>query len=445
MFKNKTWIVARREYLSRVQKKTFILVTLLTPIGIALFAILMGVIMNEGSKNDQRVLIKDDTSIIQMMAKEDKSFPFSFTDKPLDVVKEDYTSLGYDLLVHVPSFSDTASMNIQAHFFSKEKPSLTLLENIESRLADQIESYRMRRSNIDKAMLNSFRADVSLENGNVADKDEDGNLAAGKLNIILGTALGAVMGFLMYLVIFIYGGMVMRSVMEEKLNRVVEVMVSSVKPVQMMVGKLIGVGAVGLTQLAIWALLIPIVLLAVTFFMPGAEPPQMGDMQNVAQVNQESFDSFSGKQVISAFLNLKWGLILPVFVIYFLGGYFIYSSLFAAMGSAINEDMGEGQQLMLPIVAIVLIAFYMLFPVLSNPNGDLAVFASMFPLFSPIIMPARLAFDPPWWQVVLSITLLISTVWFFIWLTGRIYRVGILMYGKKATLKEMFKWIRYSD
>jgi ABC-2 type transport system permease protein len=165
----------------------------------------------------------------------------------------------------------------------------------------------------------------------------------------------------------------------------------------------------------------------------------------VSPVNQESFDSFSLVQIKDALFNLKWWLILPVFVIFFLGGYFIYSSLFAAMGSAISEDMGEGQQLMLPIVLIVLCAFYMLFPVLSNPNGSLAVFASMFPLFSPIIMPARLAFDPPWWQIVLSIVIMLCTVWFFIWLTGRIYRVGILMYGKKATIREMIKWIRYSD
>ena len=165
----------------------------------------------------------------------------------------------------------------------------------------------------------------------------------------------------------------------------------------------------------------------------------------MAQADQASFDGFSGKQVIAALFNVRWWLIIPVFILFFLGGYFIYSSMFAAIGSAINEDMGEGQQLMLPIVFVVLVAFYMLFPVLSNPNGTIAVFASLFPLFSPIIMPARLAFDPPLWQVAVSILLMLSTVWFFIWLTSRIYRVGILMYGKKVTIKEMFKWLRYSS
>lgn len=275
--------------------------------------------------------------------------------------------------------------------------------------------------------------------------DLSSSAATGKLNIIIGTALGGIMGFLMYMVIFIYGSMVMRSVMEEKLSRIVEVMVSSVRPIQLMMGKLIGVGGVGLTQLAIWAVLIPILLLVVTAFLPGADPSQLSDMQNMSQIDQESFDGFSGQQIIAAIFNVKWWLILPVFILFFLGGYFIYSSLFAAMGSAINEDMGEGQQLMLPIVLVVLIAFYMLFPVLSNPNGNLAVFASLFPLFSPIIMPARLAFDPPWWQIVLSILLMLGTVWFFIWLTSRIYRVGILMYGKKATIREMIKWLRYSE
>jgi ABC-2 type transport system permease protein len=253
------------------------------------------------------------------------------------------------------------------------------------------------------------------------------------------------MGFMMYLVIFIYGSMVMRSVMEEKLSRIVEVMVSSVKPINLMMGKLIGVGGVGLTQLALWAFLIPIVLAIAHALIPGVDPSTMTGMGNVTQVNEGSFDNFSFHQVYDTIFSMKWWLILPVFIIFFLGGYFIYSSLFAAMGSAINEDMGEGQQLMMPIVIVVLCAFYMLFPVLSNPNGSLAVFASLFPLFSPIIMPARLAFDPPWWQIVLSIVIMLCTVWFFIWLTSRIYRVGILMYGKKATIKEMIKWIRYSD
>jgi ABC-2 type transport system permease protein len=441
---SKIWIVAKREYVSRVMKKSFILVTLLTPLGIAVFSVLIGFIMNAGSKNDQRVVIKDETGIIRPIASQDKAFPYDFSDKPLDVLKEDYASLGYDVMVHVPALRDSATMRLAASYYSTEKPSLMLLESIESKLSDQIETYRMRKSNIDQKLLDSFRAEVSLENGAMDPNDPGSSAAAGKLNIIIGTALGGLMGFMMYLVIFIYGSMVMRSVMEEKLSRIVEVMVSSVRPIQLMMGKLIGVGGVGLTQLAIWAVLIPILLTVLAAFLPGADHSQLTNLKGI-EVDPQAVEDFSGQQIIAAIFNLKWWLILPVFIIFFLGGYFIYSSLFAAMGSAINEDMGEGQQLMMPIVIVVLIAFYMLFPVLSNPNGTLAVFASLFPLFSPIIMPARLAFDPPWWQIILSIVIMLATVWFFIWLTSRIYRVGILMYGKKVTIKEMIKWLRYSD
>ncbi len=442
---NKIWIVARREYLSRVQKKSFILVTLLTPLGIALFSVLIGVIMSAGSNSDQKIVIKDETGIIRSIASEDKDFPYDFSDKSFDVLREDYSSLGYDLFVHLPALKDTSTMRISASYYSNEKPSLMMLEGIESRLGDQVELYRMRKSNIDQKLLDSFRANISLENGAMDPDDPSGTAAAGKLNIIIGTALGGLMGIMMYLVIFIYGSMVMRSVMEEKLSRIVEVMVSSVRPIQLMMGKLIGVGGVGLTQLAIWGFLLGVILMVVPAFLPGGDPSQLSDMNAMPQVNQESFDGFSGKQIIAALFNIKWWLIIPVFILFFLGGYFIYSSMFAAIGSAINEDMGEGQQLMLPIVFVVMIAFYMLFPVLSDPNGTLAVFASLFPLFSPIIMPARLAFDPPWWQIVLSIIIMLGTVWFFIWLTSRIYRVGILMYGKKVTIKEMIKWLRYSN
>jgi ABC-2 type transport system permease protein len=442
---SKIWIVAKREYLTRVQRKSFIIVTLLTPIGIAIFGVVVGLIMSAGGQSDQRVLIHDDTGIIRQTAANDKDFPYEFSDKDLNVLKDEYRKMGYNILVHVPALQDSASTRVNASYYSVEKPSLVLLESIESNIGDQVETYRMSKSNIDRSLLDSFKADIDLENGAYDPNDRSGSAATGKLNIIIGTALGGFMGFLMYLVIFIYGSMVMRSVMEEKLSRIVEVMVSSVRPIYLMMGKLIGVGGVGLTQLALWAILIPILLITVSAFLPGAEGAHMSGMQNMTQVDQQSLNDFSAQQIIDTIFNLKWWLILPVFILFFLGGYFIYSSLFAAMGSAINEDMGEGQQLMLPIVIVVLIAFYMLFPVLSNPNGNLAVFASLFPLFSPIIMPARLAFDPPWWQILASIVLMLMTVWFFIWLTSRIYRVGILMYGKKATIREMIKWLRYSE
>ena len=183
---SKIWIVAKREYLTRVMKKSFILVTLLTPLGIAVFSLVMGWIMNAGSKSDQRIIIKDDTGIIQQIALEDKSFPYEFSDKNIQRLKDDYTSMGYDLLVYIPAFQDSATMNISASYYSNEKPSLSLLESIESHLADQVETFRMRKSNIDRNLLESFKARINLENGAFDPSNPSSTAATGKLYIIIG-------------------------------------------------------------------------------------------------------------------------------------------------------------------------------------------------------------------------------------------------------------------
>jgi ABC-2 type transport system permease protein len=291
--------------------------------------------------------------------------------------------------------------------------------------------------------------DIDLENGaagkeEMAEGKSSSEDTSTKLSILIGTLLGGLMGFIMYMVIFIYGSMVMRSVMEEKINRIVEVIISSVKPTQLMLGKVLGVGGVGLTQLAMWLILIPMVIMSTGLLVGGGiDPAQLQEMSNQANVNAEELNKFEFGNVLRELGNMNWGLIIPVFILFFFGGYFIYSSLFAAVGSAMGDDMGEGQQLMLPIMLPVILGFIMLQGTLQNPNGGMAVFGSLFPLTSPIIMPSRLAFDPPLWQVGLSIILLVLSCWFFAWLAGRIYRVGILMYGKKITFKELGKWIMY--
>lgn len=247
----------------------------------------------------------------------------------------------------------------------------------------------------------------------------------------------------MYMTVFIYGMMVMRSVMEEKTNRIVEVMISSVKPFQLMLGKIIGVGAVGLTQVAIWAILIPTMSFLVTLLF-GFDSAQMNTSMPAAEINPDDTEAMIAL-AMGELTGQNWALILPLFILYFLGGYFLYSSLFAAVGSAMGDDLGEGQALTLPITIPVIIAFYIMFVAVQAPNSSLAVWASIFPLFSPIVMPARLAFEPPMWEILLSIAVLIASCTFFVWLSGRIYRVGILMYGKKVTFKELGKWLFYRD
>ncbi|MEM1215724.1 MAG: ABC transporter permease, partial [Bacteroidota bacterium] len=221
--------------------------------------------------------------------------------------------------------------------------------------------------------------------------------------------------------------------------RIVEVMISSVRPFPLMLGKIIGVGLVGLTQVLAWAITIPAMLFIVSVIFGfnvdastvAAPPPEMAGIDPEVMANQ----------IYTELQSFNWWGILPLFLLYFLGGYFMYAALFAAVGSAMGDDLGEGQALTIPITIPVILAFYITLAAIQSPNSSMAVWSSFFPLFSPIVMPARLPFDPPWWQVAGSLVLLVLSCLALIWLSGRIYRVGILLYGKKVTLWEMGKWI----
>jgi len=446
---NKLWLIIKREYLVRVKKKSFIITTLLTPLGIGLLVVLSAYLTAKGGQASKKVLVKDDSGVFSEAKIESKLYTYDFSKDPLEKLKEDYKIQTYDLLVYIPPFEDLTKTKHSVEYYSQEKLSITTIESIETKIGSAFKEYKITQSGIDRNIYDSFRMDIDLENGaagkeEMAEGKSSSEDTSTKLSILIGTLLGGLMGFIMYMVIFIYGSMVMRSVMEEKINRIVEVIISSVKPTQLMLGKVLGVGGVGLTQLAMWLILIPMVIMGAGLLVGGGiDPAQIQEMSNQANVNAEELNKFEFGNVLRELGNMNWGLIIPVFILFFFGGYFIYSSLFAAVGSAMGDDMGEGQQLMLPIMLPVILGFIMLQGTLQNPNGGMAVFGSLFPLTSPIIMPSRLAFDPPLWQVGLSIILLVLSCWFFAWLAGRIYRVGILMYGKKITFKELGKWIMY--
>ena len=428
----------------------FIIATLLTPIGIGLVFGLGTYLTTKGSEVKKKILVKDETTIVSSANFESKRNQYEFSEAPLNKLKKDYREEGFDILLHIPPFEDLTQTKHIIEYYSADKLTYSTIESVERKFGNIFKDHKISQSGIDRDIYDSFRTNIELENGAINLKPGEENVAedtSSKLSIVIGMILGGVMGFIMYMVIFIYGGMVMRSVMEEKINRIVEVMISSVKPTQLMLGKVIGVGAVGLTQLAIWLIVIPIIFISIAKFMgAGGDPAQMqqiAEQMNTGTIPMEDLNEMNLSNAMREFGLLNWWLIIPVFVIFFFGGYFIYSSLFAAIGSAIGDDMGEGQQLMFPIIIPVIFALIMLQGVLENPNGGMAIFGSLFPLTSPIIMPARLAFNPPLWEVALSIVILVLSCLFFAWLAGRIYRVGILLYGKKVSFKELAKWIRY--
>lgn len=447
---DKIWLIIKREYTSRVLKKSFLLTTLLTPIGIGLIMVIAGYFGSMQSNSKKKVLVKDETGIIKASDFNETEYVYQLETGNLDTLKKQYADRGFNMLIHIPPYLSDTLTSHQINYISKDKLSIIQLENLEEKFENIFKEYKLNNSPIDKSILEKLEIKIKLENALLNEKDSDivGDKSS-KFSSVIATVLSYLMGFMMYIVILVFGGMVMRSVMEEKINRVVEVMISSVKPFQLMLGKIIGVGLVGLTQLGIWMILIPVIGLIISSVL-GVDTsssvmgnPNIGQAAEAMKGIQEQPDMIA--KIMTEIRAFNWGFIIPVFIIYFLGGFFIYSSLFAAVGSAVSDDLNESQQLMVPLMIPVIIAFIMLPSVFNDPDGKVALFGSLFPLFSPIIMPARLTFDPPMWQVALSILFLIIGVVCFAWMAGRIYRVGIFMYGKKTTFKELGKWIFYKE
>jgi ABC-2 type transport system permease protein len=439
---DKLWLIIKREYLTRVTRRSFILATLLTPLGFAIFFVVVGLIFQYESDDSKKIAIIDEGNIFNKTIKDEESLYFKFEERNLEALKAQFDELEYDGVLVIPAVEDLLAQEHTIYYYAKKQPTLDIEALIRSRVGDRLRDYKIKALELDPKQLQALDIDIELEPEPIDDDSED----ATKLTGAIAAGIGGIMGIIMYIVVFIYGMMVMRSVMEEKTNRIVEVMISSVRPFQLMLGKIVGVGAVGLTQVAIWAILIPIVIFVSTlvFGIDSDTQMEMAQQQSGGGMNPEDTQAMVA-MALEEVKNQNWWLILPLFIFYFLGGYFLYSSLFAAVGSAMGDDLGEGQSLTIPITIPVIIAFYIMIVAIEAPNSSLAVWSSIFPLFAPIVMPARLAFSPPIWEVVLSVVSLGLTSIFFVWLSGRIYRVGILLYGKKVTLRELGKWMFYRD
>lgn len=437
---NKVWLIIQREYVTRVRKRIFLITTLLAPLGIALMSTLpiWFATMNTGVKT---VMVCDESKgqIVKANLKNTDAFTFSNSNDPYNMLKERISDTTYEAILHIPStFSKETPEGVE--YFTLKQPGLSTESDISNMLSNILRNQELQHMNLSEGQIDSLDTDISINtiisNGSSV---KEGNTA-------VAAGLGYVMGFLIYIVLIIYGTQVMRGVMEEKTNRIVEVMISSVKPFQLMLGKIIGIALVGLTQFAIWILLSIIIFQGLSMFVGGQINPH--DIQQAQQMSQ--FNNPAAQQQFSALADqlgniskLPIALILITFPMFFFGGYMLYSSLFAAVGSAAGE---EGDQSLTFIVTIpIIISIMLMFTVLNDPNSQMAVVASLIPFTAPVVMSARIPFDPPLWQVILSITFLILGFLGTTWLAGKIYRIGILRYGKKATLKEIIRWITYKD
>ena len=435
---DKLWLIIKREYLTRVRKRSFILTTLLAPLGMLVFILMAGWIFSYKSDTKQHIVILDQQNLMNQEIEEARRFIFTFSDLSLEELKKEVEGKTYDGILHLPKLDSVGVAKYKAFFYTDDQLDVESSMLLERRIKKKIRNYKMVALGLDESKLKRLETSVEVDPEPLTEGQEDRSAMTG----VVASVLGGVMGYFMFFIIILYGTMVMKSVSEEKVNRIVEVVISSVKPFQLMMGKIIGVGGVGFTQFAIWMILLPIIGFIGNMIF-GASPEEMMGVGNQIPAEMISESSQKFTEIMSELKSLNWWLIVPMFIIYFLGGYFIYASLFAAIGSAMGDDINEAQSLTMPIMLPIIFAIYIMFQVIREPHSTLAVWSSMVPFFSPIIMPARLAYDPPLWQVFLSVVILLISVIGLVWLAGRIYRVGILLYGKKATFKELWKWIWY--
>ncbi|MFM2267505.1 MAG: hypothetical protein RL757_946 [Bacteroidota bacterium] len=442
---SKVGLIIKREYLTRVTSKTFILATFLTPILIGLFSVVVGKIMTYKDKSKkEHIAIIDEGKMLQNL-KKTETLDLFVVNETLAQAKEkigkDYTGV-----LMVPALAELQSKKMQTTLYTANRLSLELSSDIQSALGRSVKQYKVAALKLDTAAIAALdtRISINSESLNAADNKKNSSKAAA-----IGAMISIILGTIMYIIMFIYGNMVMRSVMEEKTSRIVEVMISSVKPFELMLGKIVGVGLVGLTQMVAWGILTVAIFTGISSFLgvdaAQMQTAQMGGGMTQAQMQTSMQDMEGMGSLFTELARINWWYILPLYLFYFLCGYFLYASLYAAVGSAVGDDLGEAQSLTIPITLPIIMGLYIAIAASRDPDSPLAFWASMFPFFSPFVMPARLIAEPPMWQILLSSAILIATVVGLIWISGRIYRVGILMYGKKASLKELAKWVFYKD
>ncbi len=437
---NKTLLVAKREFLSRVQKKTFLLSTILLPL--IIFGFYAGMIYFSVKTTDNyQVAVIDHADVFKGKIDDNPSTEviFRFVKEDTAALKAKLLKKEYDAYLLIPA-NFTISGQDSLEFMSGKTVGLMTREKIQRRISKALEEKRMLAMNISKAQLDSIQSEKEYIQFETTSGRQGKTSRAG-----ISYAVGMISGFLIYIILFVYGTMVMRGVMEEKVSRIAEVIVSSVKPFQLMLGKITGIGAVGLLQFLIWIVLVFVLQMALPLIFPGlADQAQATPMPGAIGAVQTAKQSGMMSGLMSALSEVNFSMIIGCFLFYFLGGYLLYSSMFAVVGCAVNEDPQDAQSLILPIMMPIIFAIVIMMKAVNDPNSGLAVFGSIFPLTSPIVMMARVAHGVPEGvsvvELIASMVLLIAGFLATTWMAGKIYRTGILMYGKKPSWKEMLKW-----
>jgi len=450
---NKIQVIIKREYATRVRKKSFIIMIILAPLLMAALIILPTIIMTNSQGDYKRIaVVEEGSDLFKGVIKNTKDAEFVYFDNlSLEALRDSINKK--KLYGGLYIFSEIVTTPNAIQLISEKQPPMLLLNRIERSLEKEIERQKLQAHNINNfdEIMKNIQTSVSIQTKKI---DKSGAITGSSTGIAM--ILAYVFGILMYMLVFIFGSQVMRGVIEEKTSRVVEVIISSVKPIELMLGKIIGIALVGLTQFLIWIVLTVAIANSVKFIFldeqKGIETIQSmpqsfmesNNMLTTSDISQDipaTLNEFS--KIFDNAMNQPWGLIIFSFIFYFIAGYFLYASVFAAIGSAVDNET-ETQQFMLPVTIPIIVALMVAMGAMQNPDSSLAVWCSIIPLTSPVVMMARIPFGVPAWQIVVSMVILALTFIGFVWMAAKIYRTGILMYGKKTSWKEMWKWLRYS-
>ena len=437
---SKISLIIKREYTTRVMKKSFIILTFLTPL---LFAGMISVPLWLSSIKDsakKHIVVIDRTNSYSQVLKSNETYVFDFVNKPVEKIKSENAGKDENEFTALLLISGDLAKNPKAAtLYSEKQVNLELKTYISGLLNKYVEQQKLAAYNIPnlKEMVEKSKTDIDIP---TIKWGENGQEKEGSVELAL--VIGMISAFVIYMFIIIYGAQVLSGVVQEKTSRIVEVMISSVKPFELMMGKIIGIAMVGLTQFLMWVILTLAISTAIGSFIGGGVDitalQQANQMGGVASTTNPS----EIQQLFSMLHGFDFMKIIVLFVLYFLGGYLLYASLFAAVGSAVDSET-DTQQFSLPLMLPIIFAIYAAIYSAQNPDGPLAFWCSMIPFTSPIVMMVRLPFDVPVWQIILSLSILVLTFIGTTWMAGKIYRTGILMYGKKGTWKEMWKWLRY--
>ena len=418
------WLIIKREYITKIRNKSFIIMTFISPLIILILGILIGYLTDINNNSQKNIIVFDESFVFFKTFKNTKNINYQYTNQGNieDIKAQAFQKHIYGVL-YIPK-------NIQEiQFFSDETPSINFVENLTNQLENAIFYQNLQSQNISLESITSAKEKINIDLQNFS--GEKSSKLANWLKLIFGGASG----YLLMMFIVVYGNMIMRSVIEEKTSRIIEIIVSSVKPIQLMLGKIIGTSLVGITQFILWLVIggCLMVFLTNVFGVTPSNTISPAEIQQNGQVMQE---------ILFEFFKFPIMKLVGCFFIYFIGGYLLYSSMYATIGSAVDNET-DTQQFIFPVLMPLMLAIYVgFFTVIEDPHGSISVLFSYIPLTSPVVMLMRIPFGVSWWEILISVTLLYLTFFIILWFAAKIYRVGILMYGKKASYKELIKWLK---